>query len=46
MTEHITGTTMLTGLLGSPVAHSLSPLMHNESFRWKVFGPWAQEDGI
>lgn len=33
MTEHITGTTMLTGLLGSPVAHSLSPLMHNESFR-------------
>ena len=29
----ITGHTGLTGLLGSPVTHSLSPLMHNESFR-------------
>lgn len=29
----ITGHTGLTGLLGSPVAHSISPLMHNESFR-------------
>lgn len=29
----ITGHTGLTGLLGSPVAHSLSPMMHNESFR-------------
>lgn len=29
----ITGRTGLTGLLGSPVAHSLSPMMHNESFR-------------
>ncbi len=29
----ITGTTVLTGLLGRPVAHSISPLMHNESFR-------------
>lgn len=29
----ITGNTKLTGLLGSPVAHSKSPLMHNESFR-------------
>lgn len=29
----ITGCTGLTGLLGSPVAHSLSPLMHNEAFR-------------
>ncbi len=28
----ITGRTGLTGLLGSPVAHSLSPLMHNEAF--------------
>ena len=28
----ITGTTILTGLLGSPVRHSISPLMHNESF--------------
>lgn len=33
MTNTITGTTVLTGLLGSPVAHSISPLMHNESFR-------------
>ena len=33
MAEKITGTTVLTGLLGSPVAHSLSPLMHNESFQ-------------
>lgn len=29
----ITGHTKLTGLLGSPVAHSISPMMHNESFR-------------
>lgn len=29
----ITGHTRLTALLGSPVAHSLSPLMHNEAFR-------------
>lgn len=29
----ITGHTGLTGLLGSPVAHSLSPMMHNEAFR-------------
>lgn len=31
--ERITGSTRLTGLLGKPVAHSLSPLMHNEAFR-------------
>lgn len=30
---NITGHTGLTALLGSPVAHSISPLMHNESFR-------------
>ena len=29
----ITGHTILTGLLGSPVSHSKSPLMHNESFK-------------
>lgn len=29
----ITGKTKLTALLGSPVAHSISPQMHNESFR-------------
>lgn len=29
----ITGKTRLTGLLGSPVAHSISPLMHNEGFQ-------------
>ena len=29
----IDGHTRLTGLLGSPVAHSISPLMHNEAFR-------------
>ena len=28
----ITGTTTLTGLLGSPVKHSKSPLMHNKAF--------------
>ena len=28
----ITGHTQLTALLGSPVAHSISPLMHNEAF--------------
>lgn len=30
----ITGTTRLFGLLGSPVRHSKSPLMHNLSFRY------------
>lgn len=29
----ITGHTQLLGLLGSPVAHSISPKMHNEAFR-------------
>ncbi|MBQ1312391.1 MAG: shikimate dehydrogenase [Blautia sp.] len=29
----ITGRTGLTALLGSPVSHSVSPLMHNEAFR-------------
>ncbi|MFV0528647.1 MAG: shikimate dehydrogenase [Lachnospiraceae bacterium] len=29
----ITGHTKLTALLGSPVTHSISPLMHNEGFR-------------
>lgn len=29
----VTGHTQLTCLLGSPVAHSVSPLMHNEAFR-------------
>lgn len=33
MTIPITGHTGLTGLLGSPVSHSISPMMHNESFR-------------
>ena len=28
----VTGTTRLGGLLGSPVAHSLSPRIHNDSF--------------
>jgi shikimate dehydrogenase len=31
--NEITATTRLTCLLGSPVAHSISPLMHNEAFR-------------
>jgi shikimate dehydrogenase len=31
--KEITGHTVLTGLLGSPVSHSISPLMHNEAFR-------------
>ena len=29
----ITGHTRLTALLGSPVAHSISPLLHNEAFQ-------------
>lgn len=33
MDYQITGHTRLGGLLGSPVAHSISPLMHNDSFR-------------
>ncbi len=31
--HEITGTTGLTALLGHPVAHSISPQMHNEAFR-------------
>lgn len=31
--KEITGHTVLTGLLGHPVAHSISPMMHNEAFR-------------
>ena len=30
--KEITGRTRLTGLVGSPVAHSISPMMHNEAF--------------
>lgn len=33
MKEQITGHTVLTGLLGSPVGHSISPMMHNEAFK-------------
>lgn len=33
MEKQITGHTGLTGLLGSPVSHSISPAMHNESFQ-------------
>lgn len=33
MNREIDGHTILTGLLGSPVSHSISPLMHNEAFR-------------
>lgn len=33
MKNSITGKTKLTALLGSPVSHSISPLMHNEAFR-------------
>lgn len=33
MSINITGHTKLTGLLGSPVAHSISPMMHNDSFK-------------
>lgn len=32
MNDRITGHTRLTGLLGSPVSHSISPLMHNAAF--------------
>ncbi len=31
--NQITGHTKLTGLLGSPVSHSISPAMHNEAFQ-------------
>lgn len=34
MSIPITGHTKLTGLLGSPVAHSISPQMHNLSFQY------------
>ncbi len=29
----VKGTTRLVGLIGDPVAHSLSPLMHNSAFQ-------------
>ncbi len=32
-TMEISGKTVLTGLLGSPVAHSISPAMHNAAFQ-------------
>ncbi len=32
MIKEITGKTKLTGLLGQPVAHSISPAMHNKAF--------------
>ena len=34
MDVKITGKTRLTGLLGSPVSHSLSPAMHNRAFQF------------
>lgn len=33
MSNHITGHTRLGCLLGTPVAHSISPMMYNETFR-------------
>ncbi len=33
MLDRITGHTRLIGLLGSPVEHSISPMMHNEAFK-------------
>lgn len=33
MSYEITGKTVLTGLFGRPVSHSISPMMHNEGFR-------------
>ena len=33
MIKEITGHTTLTCLLGSPVTHSISPMMHNEAFK-------------
>ena len=32
MEQRITGSTVLLGLFGSPVKHSVSPMMHNLSF--------------
>lgn len=30
---HVSGTTVVYGIVGDPVSHSLSPLMHNAAFR-------------
>ena len=32
MAERITGHTELIGLIATPIRHSMSPTMHNESF--------------
>ena len=32
MTDAVTGKTSVCGIIGDPVAHSLSPLMHNAAF--------------
>ncbi len=33
MNDHITGKTKVCGIIGDPVAHSMSPIMHNAAFR-------------
>ncbi len=30
----ITGKTKLIGIMGDPIAHTLSPAMHNEAFKY------------
>ena len=42
MAYEITGHTVLTGLLGSPVAHSISPMMHNDGH----FASWTLDYDI
>ena len=33
MEKHISGTTRVLGVIGSPIGHSKSPAMYNEGFR-------------
>jgi len=38
MNSRITGNTKVLGIIGSPVTHSLSPLMHNTAIEADIGG--------
>jgi shikimate dehydrogenase len=49
MTRHLDGSTQLAGLIGWPLAHTLSPAMHNAAYQSmglnRVYMPLAVRDG-